>query len=69
MGSICSPGVGMIDMESEWGGFMAKVRAIQLLGDTWSIRPMLYERDWVCMTGGVLLKSMPRSKDGEVSER
>ena len=56
MGSVCSPEVGMNDMESLWGG-------------TWSIWPMLYEGDWVCMTRGVSLKSKLRSKDGEVSER
>ena len=56
MGSICSPRVGMNDME--W-----------LLGGTWSIWPMLYEGDWVCMIGGVWLKSGPRSKDGGVNER
>ena len=56
MGSICSPVVGMNDTQSLWGG-------------TWSIWPMLYKGDWVCMTGGVSLKSKSRSKDGRVSER
>ena len=56
MESICSLGVGMNDMEWLWGG-------------RWSIWPMLYEGDWVCMIGGVWLKLGPRSKDGEVNER
>ena len=56
IGSICSLGVGMNDMKWLWGG-------------TWSIWPMLYEGDWVCMTGGVWLKSRPRSKDGGVNEK
>ena len=56
MGSVRSPRVGMNDMELLWGG-------------TWSIWPMLYEGDWVCMTRGVSLKLMSRSKDGGVSER
>ena len=56
MGFVCSPRVGMNAMEWLWGG-------------TWSIWPMLYKGDWVCMTGRVSLKSKPRSKDGGVSER
>ena len=56
MGFVCSLRVDMNDMEWLWGG-------------TWSIWPMLYDEDWVCMTGGVSLKSKPRSKDGRVNER
>ena len=56
MGSISSLGVGMNDMEWLWGG-------------TWSIWPMLYDGDCMCMTGGVWLKSGPISKDDGVNER
>ena len=47
----------------EWLGFksMAKAGPIELVGGRdW---PMVYEGDLVCMTGGVSLKSIPRSKN------
>ena len=45
---------------------MAKVGLIELVGgrDPWSIWPMVYEGDSMCMTGEVSLKSIPRSDDG-----
>ena len=56
----------MNDMDSVWSESMAKVGLIELVDgrDLWSIWPMVYEGDSVCMTGGVSLKSISRSKDG-----
>ena len=45
---------------------MSKVGPVELVGgkDSWSIWPVVWEGGFVCMIGGVGLKSIPRSKDG-----